>query len=89
MNSFIISRNNHKTNDKQPDYRISVKHNDNWLTVGGAWLKEGKNGKYFSCKLQDKPYNKKDGSVVPAFRIVEIAEGSDKVMADPAVDRPF
>ena len=59
IRNFAIFKNNEKKNDKQPDYTISVKVGEKYVTAGGAWLKEGKTGKFFSCKLsesyQDRP----------------------------------
>lgn len=51
--NFAIFKAKEKKNDKSPDYTISIKHNDKYITIGGCWLKEGKAGKFFSCKLSD------------------------------------
>ena len=53
IKNFSIFKVNEKKNEKSPDYSISVKHNDKYVTIGGCWLKDGKSGKYFSCKLSD------------------------------------
>ena len=59
IRNFAIFKNNEKKNDKQPNYTISVKVGEKYVTAGGAWLKEGKSGKFFSCKLgesyKDRP----------------------------------
>lgn len=60
MQNFAIFKNNDKKNDKAPDYTISVKVEDNYVTAGGCWLKEGKSGKFFSCKLSE-PYKDRPG----------------------------
>lgn len=54
MKEFAIFRAKEKKNDKAPDYNITVKVNDKYLTIGGAWLRQTKTGdKFFSCKLSD------------------------------------
>jgi len=42
-----------KKSDKQPDYEISMKVGEDFVKVGACWIKDGKNGKYLSCKLSD------------------------------------
>lgn len=52
MKNFLIFKNNHKQNEKQPDYKIMASNEGEDLKeMGGCWLKDGKNGKYFSCRL--------------------------------------
>ena len=53
IKQFAIFKAKEKKNEKSPDYNISVKHNDKYINIGGCWLKDGKAGKYFSCKLSD------------------------------------
>ena len=59
IRNFAIFKNNNKKKEIEPDYNISVKVGDKYVTAGGAWLKEGKSGKFFSCKLgesyKDRP----------------------------------
>lgn len=50
---FAIFKNNDKKNEKSPDYNISFKVNDKYTNIGGCWVKEGKSGKFFSCKLSN------------------------------------
>ena len=50
---FAIFKNNDKKNENHPDYNISFKVNDKYLNIGGCWIKEGKSGKFFSCKLSN------------------------------------
>jgi uncharacterized protein (DUF736 family) len=64
IKSFAIFKNTNKTKDTQPDYRMSVKIGDEYLDLGGAWIKEGKSGKFISCKLSDARDTRK------GFRIV-------------------
>lgn len=53
IKNFVIFKNNNKSKDNHPDYRISIKIGEEYVDAGGVWLKEGKNGKFFSCKLND------------------------------------
>ena len=53
IKQFAIFKSKEKKNDKSPDYNISVKYNDKYVTIGGGWIKEGKSGKFISCKLSD------------------------------------
>lgn len=52
IKNFYITKNKFKKTENQPDYKISFKdEKDNFVDLGGAWLKEGKAGKFFSCAL--------------------------------------
>lgn len=53
MKNFSIFKVQEKKNPNSPDYTISMKYGDKYITVGGGWIKEGKSGKYISCKLSD------------------------------------
>lgn len=53
IKNFYITKNKFKKTDKQPDYNISIKVDDAFIAVGSAWIKDGKGGKFFSCKLND------------------------------------
>lgn len=62
MQNFVIFK-SHKDNptDKTPDYRMKVKVGEEFVELGGCWLREGKEGnKYFSCKLS-LPYKNRKG----------------------------
>lgn len=63
LRSFAIFKNQHKKEDKHPDYKISVKVGDVYVDAGGVWIKEGKAGKFFSCRLNEAKDTK------PGFRI--------------------
>lgn len=65
IKSFAIFKNSHKEKDGQPDYKISAKIGEEFVEIGGAWIKEGKNGKFFSCKLS-APYKERKG-----YKLVE------------------
>ena len=52
--NFTLSKNKFKKTESQPDYRISMKTNDTFVNLGGAWIKKDKLGNTFlSCKLGD------------------------------------
>lgn len=54
-NSFIIKKNKSKNKDNQPDYKIIIKDTqENWQDIGGCWVKEGKDEKFFSCLLSSE-----------------------------------
>jgi uncharacterized protein (DUF736 family) len=46
-----LFRNTKKTEDKHPDYRGNVKIGGHLYTLVG-WIKEGKNGKFLSLKVE-------------------------------------
>lgn len=49
--SGALFRNTKKTEDKQPDYRGNIKISGDLYTLA-AWVKEGKNGKFLSIKVE-------------------------------------
>ncbi len=63
IKTFAIFKNQHKKEEKHPDYKISIKIGDVYVEAGGVWLKEGKAGKFMSCKLSDARDTR------PGFRI--------------------
>lgn len=50
---FSIFRAKEGGSDKAPTHNISAKIGEEFVNIGGCWTKEGKSGKYLSCKLQD------------------------------------
>lgn len=56
INTGSIFKNDKKSNDKQPDYngKINVDGKEKQIAL---WIKEGKNGKYFSVAISE-PYVK-------------------------------
>jgi uncharacterized protein (DUF736 family) len=53
-----LFRNTKKTEDKQPDYRGNFMLGGNLYTIVG-WVKEGKNGKFVSLKVESTELNAK------------------------------
>ena len=62
--SWNLFRNNKKTADNQPDYRGTITLEDGTVLELSAWLKEGKNGKFFSGTVR-QPYQKPAESAPP------------------------
>jgi hypothetical protein len=59
--SFNLFKNKEKKEDKHPDYKGEGKDlNGNVISVG-AWINEGKSGKYMKCtiELKDEKYKTK------------------------------
>ena len=70
-------KNEKKQNENQPDYNVSVSFevNGQWKShnIGAGWIKESKSGiKYISFKINDKPFTKNTGEVVPAYELKAI-----------------
>jgi hypothetical protein len=62
--SFVIFKNDKKTNEKAPDYRMLVKFGEGkFIEVAGVWLKEGAKGKFFSGKMK-KAYGDSEGYLI-------------------------
>jgi len=48
-----IFKNKYKNSDNHPDYRGEFKTPDGELLEIALWVKEGKNGKFFSASVQE------------------------------------
>lgn len=55
--SFSLFKNTFKEKDTQPDYKGDGKDLDGNDIEISAWLKDGKNGKFMSCKISP-PFKK-------------------------------
>ena len=69
----IFKNNNKKEGSKEPDYNLSTKIGEEFVDIGAAWIKEGKNGKYFSIQLK-KPYKDKKGYYLESYKEGDISE---------------
>lgn len=71
--TFAIFKALEKKTEKSPDYLISMKVGDKFVNIGGAWIKDAKNGKYLSCKLSESYADRK------SYAITEVVEEKQKV----------
>lgn len=87
MKEFAIFKAKEKKNPKSPDYNITVKINDKFLTIGGAWLRETKTGeKFFSCKMSNGYKDFKGFSITRDEAVVENSSSREEINAN---DIPF
>jgi uncharacterized protein (DUF736 family) len=70
LTNFSIFKNtNKKEGSNQPDYTISAKIGDDYVSIGGGWIKDLKSGgKYISCKVSPP----KEKEVSPATVSVQM-----------------
>lgn len=60
---FNVTQNNRKEKDTHPDRNLSAKIGEEFVDIGGGWLKKNKNGAtYLSIKLQDAWVDHNDSS---------------------------
>jgi hypothetical protein len=52
--TFSLFKNDKQGNDKRPDYKGDGVDIDGTPVRVSAWLRDGKNGKYMSCKIEPK-----------------------------------
>jgi hypothetical protein len=61
-----IFKNKYKNSDKHPDYRGTIKTPSGEVLEIALWVKDGKNGKFFSASIQEpraeKPKDYVDGA---------------------------
>lgn len=65
ITQFSCWRNDKKENEKSPDYKLTTKDGDRWITIGAGWVKSAGDKKYISFSLS-KPYKEQSG-----YRIIE------------------
>ena len=86
---FSIFKNKPSDNEKLPTHSISAKYGDEYVTIGGCWTKEGKGGKYLSCKLQDAWVDHTDrtktrkGFAIADEKLIKEAVGVEDTPVDP------
>lgn len=80
ITNFAIFKNSKKEKETQPDYTMSIKVGEEYVTVAGLWLKEGKTGKFFSGKFSE-PYNDRKGYVITEAKneVVKETKSASKV----------
>ena len=59
-----LFRNKYKEKDNQPDHKGAFTTPDGKEWEVSAWIKEGRNGKFFSLSIQE-PYKKKESTDAP------------------------
>ena len=80
MKNINIFKVKEKKTPNSPDYSMSVKDGDRYLTIGGCWLKDGKDGQeYFSCKLSDGYKDVKGFSVTRDSKVDDIMPESNDI----------
>jgi len=85
IKNFSIFKNKPSDNEKLPTHSISAKYGDEYVTIGACWTKDGKNGKFLSCKLQDayvdhtdRTKTKKGFAIADEKLITEAVIGSER-----------
>ena len=64
MKDFYIFKIDNKKQDKDPDYRLTIKLNSEFVEAGAGWIKTSPKGtKYISCRLS-KPYKDRKGFIL-------------------------
>jgi hypothetical protein len=100
MKYFNIFKNTKKKEGStEPDYNISVnvgtKEQPENMIAGACWLKDGKSGKYFSCKLSDSFVDHTKGVSKKGFTLeLEPSNGNKMpdmpdVQVEPESEIPF
>ena len=64
--SFSLFKNDRKEKDNQPDYTGNGKDLDGKDVRVAAWLKDGANGKFMSCKFSEPQQRKAPSQEPPA-----------------------
>ncbi len=60
LTNFCIQKNKNKKSENQPDYQVTLKEGETWITWGACWQKKNKNGEtYLSCS-KSKPLPPKE-----------------------------
>lgn len=90
IKSFFITKNKFKQIDSHPDYKISFMTEDKqFIEVGGAWIKDGKGGKFFSCKLNDRYVDHTKNTALKGYVLVPEAETEVSKQYETTPDSPF
>lgn len=72
-----LYKNDYKQADKHPDYKLSFKDGDEWVSVGAAWVDD--NGLYI--QIDDEGYQR-----YQEYKMTEQSVATDDSKADDAED---
>lgn len=90
IKSFYITKNKLKKAENQPDYKLSYKEeNGEFVEIGSAWIKDGKGGKFFSCKLNDRYVDHTKNTARKGYVLVPEAETEVSKQYEQAPSSPF
>lgn len=67
ITQFTCWKNTDKSNDKSPDYRLSVKINDKWVECGAGWLKKAGEKTYIAFSLSKSFQGRPGWELTPIF----------------------
>lgn len=103
LKDFNLFKNSRKEKPNHPDFIISIKVDDTYKEIGGAWMKESKGVKYLSCRLGSTNNYQTGYSLtsdvvpelgevpieeVPALSADELFDSFDAAPAKPRYDFP-
>jgi len=90
IKNFSIFKNKPNDNEKFPTHSISAKIGEEYVNIGACWTKEGKGGKFLSCKLQDvyvdhtdRTKSKKGFAIADEKLITKAVVGSERAENAP------
>jgi uncharacterized protein (DUF736 family) len=88
LRNFSCFKVKDKKKPEHPDYHLSAKIDNEYVTIGAGWIKDSPNGKFISFKLSE-PYGARDGFFLQLEKAPMQPEPSDaekkKIVADEKV----
>lgn len=85
IKNFSIFKQDNKGSEKLPTHAISTKVGEDYVTIGACWTKDGKAGKYLSCKLSDVWVDAKDNTKSRKSYVI-VAEEEIELPKEPITD---